>query len=130
MALSIWSAVLFFLFFAPPATPKGISVPDEKYTYIIVGGGTTGLVVARWIANDPTLQVSVLVVEAGPILDDQKKIDDVLLSPQFDSLKPDRTAYTWNITTVPNEALNGRTTRMFMRKVRLFTQNRTTQPIS
>jgi len=118
MAISMmWATLLCLSLFLERVTPIVISEPDKTYSYIVVGGGTTGLVVARRIAENRGLAATVLVIESGPILDGQKEFDDVLLPPQFDNQRPDRFAYTWNITTIPNGELNGRTQRTTMGKV-------------
>lgn len=40
-----------------------MQVQDSEFDYIIVGGGTAGLVLAARLTEDPTLQVA--VIEAG-----------------------------------------------------------------
>ena len=93
-----------------------VSVAESEYDYVIVGGGTSGLVVANRLSEDAG--TSVLVIEAGPILDGQQEFDEVLVNAKFEKIDPTRSAYTWrNITSGPVEGLGGRSSAVLTAKV-------------
>ncbi|KAI0837761.1 putative GMC oxidoreductase [Hypoxylon sp. FL0890] len=73
-----------------------------EYDYIVIGGGTSGLVVASRLSEDE--DVSVLVLEAGAnrLQDPKIAIQGLAASTYFD---PD---YDWCITTEPQVGLNNR----------------------
>lgn len=83
---------------------------SATYDYVIVGGGTAGLVVAARLSEDP--QISVAVVEAGTYYD----ISNPLLSnvPAFDSYwagsNPDgmNLNVDWGFVTSPQAGAAGR----------------------
>lgn len=91
-------------------------IANEEYDYIVVGGGTSGCVVAGRLSEDSTK--SVLVIEAGPILNDKEEFDNLLVAPTYERLDPARSIYTWpNVTTVPIEGVDGRREDMRIAKV-------------
>lgn len=75
---------------------------SRKYDYIVVGGGTAGLVVAARLSENPALTVGVL--EAGPAALGLESIDIPGLYGQ--ALGTD---YDWKFQTTPQVGLGGRT---------------------
>ncbi|KAJ6010314.1 CAZyme family AA3 [Penicillium sp. IBT 35674x] len=75
---------------------------NQEYDFVIVGGGTSGLVVASRLTEDPTW--SVLVLEAGSnrIEDPRIAAPGLAATTYFD---PD---FDWCITSQPQKGLNGR----------------------
>ncbi|RPA83730.1 GMC oxidoreductase [Ascobolus immersus RN42] len=76
----------------------------SSYDYIVIGGGTAGLVVANRLSEDP--RVSVLVVEAGPL----DKGENFIHIPRFVGTAGDglTSVYNWNFPAEPQPELNGR----------------------
>lgn len=68
---------------------------DELYDYIIVGGGTAGLVVASRLSEDA--DVSVLVIEAGG----DKSRDPAVMTPGMMGALYGKHEYDWNFLSVP-----------------------------
>lgn len=67
----------------------------KTYDYIVVGGGTSGLVVASRLSEDPT--VSVLVIEAGG----DKSNDPFVNTPGLIGALYGKEEYDWNFSSVP-----------------------------
>lgn len=67
----------------------------EQYDFIIVGGGTAGLVLANRLTQN--LTVSVLVIEAGEYRPDDPKIN----TPGLMASLGDDPEYDWMFRTVP-----------------------------
>ncbi|KAJ7627940.1 aryl-alcohol oxidase-like protein [Mycena polygramma] len=73
-----------------------------EYDFVIVGGGTAGLVVANRLTENP--HFSVLVLEAG--VSNEDALDSTVPFLVNDLLQPN--VYEWNYTTTPQPGLNGR----------------------
>ncbi|BCS27275.1 GMC family oxidoreductase [Aspergillus puulaauensis] len=77
-------------------------VHDSSFDFIIIGGGTSGLVVANRLTEDPNVRV--LVLEAGTNRLNDPRITIPGLAPTtFED--PD---FDWNFRSTPQEQLNGR----------------------
>ncbi|KAL8802394.1 MAG: hypothetical protein Q9223_006599 [Gallowayella weberi] len=82
------------------ASIQGLS---GSYDYIVVGGGTSGLVVASRVTEDPN--VTVLVLEAGA-----NKLDDSrITTPGLALTTWDNADFDWQFITTPQAGLHGRT---------------------
>ena len=71
------------------------SLNDAAFDFIIVGGGTAGLVLANRLTADP--KVSVLVIETGS---DRLK-DPRIITPGLATTLYDDPTYDWSFNTVP-----------------------------
>ncbi|KAH9017376.1 aryl-alcohol-oxidase from pleurotus Eryingii [Lactarius pseudohatsudake] len=88
---SVWAAV-----YTDPST-----LPNAPYTYIIVGAGVGGSVLANRLSANPNN--SVLLIEAGP----SDTVDPSIPIPFLaTTLAP--SVVSWNYTTVPQTGLGGR----------------------
>ncbi|ANI40292.1 GMC family oxidoreductase [Mycolicibacterium vaccae] len=85
------------------------SALKAQYDFIVCGSGSSGSVVARRLAEDPT--VSVLLLEAGRD-DDVEAVSQAHLWPLNIGSATD-----WNYTAEPSPNLNGRSIPMNMGKV-------------
>lgn len=74
----------------------------HKFTHVVIGGGTAGLVVAARLSENPAVTVG--IIEAGPVaLEDQTiNVPGRLSETLF-------TKYDWQFETTPQPGLNGRT---------------------
>lgn len=76
-----------------------------SFNYIIVGGGTAGMVVATRLSEDP--RVTVLVLEAGA----DRSSDQAVLTPALFSTQIGKPEYDWmfgstrQVTTPSTETL-------------------------
>ncbi|QRV84511.1 GMC oxidoreductase [Ceratobasidium sp. AG-Ba] len=75
---------------------------SHEFDYIVIGGGTAGLVVAARLSEDPG--VSVGVVEAGQYLPDDPLID----TPRSAGSLQGNSKYDWMFETIPQPNLNNR----------------------
>lgn len=70
----------------------------EEYDFIIVGGGTSGLVVATRLSEDPNVQV--LVLEAG---EDHRADPRIKIPALWMSLRGSE--LDWNLVTTPQVSI-------------------------
>lgn len=75
---------------------------DSHYDFVIVGGGTAGLVVATRLTEDADCKVLVLEAGVNRLSDPRINIQGLAASTYFD---PD---FDWCITTAAQPGLNGR----------------------
>ncbi|KAG7094373.1 hypothetical protein E1B28_007974 [Marasmius oreades] len=102
-ARKTWFSLTFLVVRCFGAFFDDISVlPQDCYDFVVIGGGTAGLVVANRLSENP--KVSVLVIEAGA---SNKDVLDIKV-PFYSTRVSSRTLYDWNYTTVPQAQLNGR----------------------
>lgn len=78
-----------------PTDTSSIDGLSEQYDFIIIGGGTAGLVVAARLSEDPS--TSVIVIEAGA-----KRLDDPrVLTPGLCFGLYDDPNYDWCLASTP-----------------------------
>ncbi|KAJ2898828.1 GMC oxidoreductase [Zalerion maritima] len=75
---------------------------DSPFDYIVVGGGTAGLVVATRLSEDSNVRV--LVVEAGA----DRSVDPLILTPGLIAGAYGKDEYDWNFLSTPQSTLNNR----------------------
>ncbi|KAJ5766322.1 uncharacterized protein N7511_003938 [Penicillium nucicola] len=83
-------------------TESTAGLANASYDFVIVGGGTAGLVVANRLTEDPN--ISVLVLEAGT-----NRINDPRINvPGLAMAAFEHEDFDWNFRSCPQEQLNGR----------------------
>ncbi|KAF7508151.1 hypothetical protein GJ744_009592 [Endocarpon pusillum] len=73
----------------------------HKFTYIVIGGGTAGLVVAARLSENPALTVD--IIEVGPVV-----VDEPTINVAGRLSKTLSTKYDWQFENTPQHGLNGR----------------------
>ncbi|KAL8661765.1 MAG: hypothetical protein Q9168_008352, partial [Polycauliona sp. 1 TL-2023] len=86
----------------PSVETSSIECLPESYDFVIVGGGTSGLVIASRLTEDPN--VTVLVLEAGS----NKLGDSRITTPGLAMALWGNPEFDWQFETTPQDGLNGR----------------------
>jgi choline dehydrogenase len=75
----------------------------ETFDYVVVGGGTAGLVVANRLSENPTVRVA--VIEPGG---DERNNPNVTIATNYIDLKAYNTPIDWAYQTVPQVGVNNK----------------------
>ncbi|EAQ83060.1 hypothetical protein CHGG_10878 [Chaetomium globosum CBS 148.51] len=75
---------------------------SQPFDYVVIGGGTAGLVVANRLTEDSSVRV--LVVEAGA----DRTADPLVLTPGLVGALYGKEEYDWNFISPPQPTLNNR----------------------
>lgn len=87
----------------PPTDMSSVeNLETSNFDFVIIGGGTAGLVVAARLTENPDIKVLVLEAGADRRQDPRIKIQGLCLSTYFD---PD---FDWCLSTEPQPGLNNR----------------------
>ncbi|KAJ7489582.1 aryl-alcohol oxidase [Mycena latifolia] len=106
----LFHAILILTYFASclcKIYEKASDLPGLEYDFVIIGGGTAGLVVANRLTENT--KFSVLVLEAG--VSNEGVLDSSI--PFFVNNLLGNNIYDWNYTTTPQSGLNGRVLNYF-----------------
>ncbi|KAL4738331.1 hypothetical protein BDV11DRAFT_171058 [Aspergillus similis] len=88
---------------AYPADTSAVDgLESQTFDFVVVGGGTAGLVIANRLSEDPKVRVLVLEAGSNRVKDPRIAIPGLAASTYFD---PD---FDWCITSPPQDGLNGR----------------------
>ncbi|KAL1964510.1 hypothetical protein VTN77DRAFT_6936 [Rasamsonia byssochlamydoides] len=87
---------------SPVDTSSTVGLESQSFDFVVVGGGTAGLVVASRLTEDPNVKVLVLEAGSNRVDDPRIAVPGLAASTYFD---PD---FDWCITSPPQEHLNGR----------------------
>lgn len=68
---------------------------DKPFEFVIIGGGTAGLVLANRLSEDPNVRV--IVIEAGA----DRTTDPLVLTPGLVPALYGKDEYDWNFASVP-----------------------------
>ncbi|TFK37176.1 hypothetical protein BDQ12DRAFT_724342 [Crucibulum laeve] len=90
-------------------TNDGVTVANQLFDYVVVGGGTAGLTIANRLTENP--QITVLVIEAGLNAQNDSRVTD----PGSFSIA-DYSDLQWGYTTV-NQTISGRSLGLTVGKV-------------
>lgn len=72
---------------------------DQPFHYVVVGGGTAGLVVANRLSEDSNVRV--LVIEAGA----DRTADPLVMTPGLVAGVYGKDEYDWNFTSTPQVSI-------------------------
>ncbi|CEL58759.1 Glucose oxidase OS=Talaromyces flavus GN=GOX PE=3 SV=1 [Rhizoctonia solani AG-1 IB] len=84
----------------------GADFSSRDFDYIVIGGGTAGLVVAARLSENP--KVSVGVIEAGPYFEN----DPLINTPALAGRLQGNSTYDWMFSSVPQSHVNNRSLPM------------------
>ncbi|QRV84518.1 GMC oxidoreductase [Ceratobasidium sp. AG-Ba] len=104
--LSCYSILLLASFARANVLPRSLvnaaEFASQTFDYLVIGGGTAGLVVAARLSEDP--KVTVGVIEAGQYIQNDPFVDTPRLSGNLQG----NPKYDWMFETIPQPNLNNR----------------------